>query len=90
MPLFPIRGLGRLEFWFSFGTHHDTGPGRPDVPTTETLLPCQPRYGMNEIGIVDLEEFQMTKGLPRKSSGQIFCTDPETIQTQAQRVRENI
>lgn len=37
MPLSPIRGLGRPESWFSFGTHHDTGPGRPDVPITETV-----------------------------------------------------
>lgn len=66
MPLSCIRGLGRLESWFSFGSHHDTGPGRPDVPITETLLPCQPRYGMNETGIGDLEGFQMTRGLPEK------------------------
>lgn len=48
MPLPPIWGLGRLESWFSFGTHHDTGPGRPDGPTTETLLLRQPRDGINE------------------------------------------
>lgn len=69
MPLSCIRGLSRLKFWFSFGTHHDTGPGRPDVAITENLLPCQPRYGMNETGIGDLEGFQMTMGCPQSSSG---------------------
>lgn len=34
----PIGALSRLEFCLSFETYHDTSPGRPDVPTTETVV----------------------------------------------------
>lgn len=33
----PIKGLSRLESCLSFETYHDTDPGRPDVPTMETV-----------------------------------------------------
>lgn len=51
MPLSPIRGLDRLESWSSFEIHHDTGPGRHDIPTMEALLPCQLRADVKETGI---------------------------------------